>query len=78
MPSKKNHPDSSNRPKKNGIPQNCLKKKCNSMHQDLKLICFENSMAAKASEEDIIRACSIYNKTQKKIITLKIAQIYFN
>lgn len=78
MPAKKNHPESSDRPKKNRILRNSLKEKSNSNNTKLKLVCFENSVASKAREEDIIRACSVYNKTQKKIINLKIAQIYFN
>lgn len=78
MPSKKNHPYSFGRSKKNGISRNSSSKKCNITNANLKLVCFENSMASKAQDEDIIRACSLYNKTQEKIIKLKIAQIYFN
>ncbi len=78
MPSKKNHPDSSDGTKKNGISHNCSSKKCNMLNANLKLVCFENSIASKVKEEDIIRACSLYNKTQEKIIKIKIAQIYFN
>jgi len=78
MPNKKNHPDSSDRPKKNGISRNLSDKKGNISNANLKLVCFENSIASKARDEDIIRACSLYNKTQEKIIKLKIAQIYFN
>ncbi len=78
MPNKKNHPDSSNRPKKNRILRNSSSKRCNITNADLKLVCFENSIASKARDEDIIHACSLYNKTQEKIIKLKIAQIYFN
>ncbi len=78
MPSKKNHPDPSDGLKKNGISRNSSSKRCNKSNADLKLVCFENSIASKAQDEDIIRACSLYNKTQEKIIKLKIAQIYFN
>lgn len=78
MPSKKNYSNPSDRPKKNGIARHSSGKNLNNRNADLRLICFENSMAAKAQDEDIIRACSIYNKTQEKIIKLKIAQIYFN
>ena len=78
MPNKKNHPDSSGRSKKNGNSRNSSSKKCNMSNAHLKLVCFENSIASKAQEEDIIHACSLYNKTQEKIIKLKIAQIYFN
>ncbi|MCG2711767.1 MAG: hypothetical protein L6416_05535 [Candidatus Omnitrophica bacterium] len=77
MPGKKNQPDSSDRTKKNRIFHNSSCKRSN-MNNHLKPICFENSIASKARDEDIIRACSLYNKTQEKIIKLKIAQIYFN
>ncbi len=78
MPNKKNHSDDINKLKTNEISPNLSNKKCNMRNTNIKLVCFENSLAAKAKEEDIIRACSLYNKTQEKIIKLKIAQIYFN
>ncbi len=78
MPSKKSHPESSDQSKKNEILRNSTSKKFNANNTQLKLVCFENSIASKMREEDIIRACSIYNKTQEKIIKLKISQIYFN
>ncbi len=78
MPIKKYHPDSPDRRKKNGISRKSTSKKYNTLNTNLKLVCFENSIASKAQEEDIIRVCFIYNKTQEKIINLKIAQIYFN
>ncbi|MFH1092524.1 MAG: hypothetical protein V1739_00040 [Candidatus Omnitrophota bacterium] len=78
MPSKRNYSNSSDRSKKNRISCNSSNKRCTISNSTLKLICFENSIASKARDEDIIRACSIYNKTQGKIIKLKIAQIYFN
>ena len=78
MPNKKNQPNSPDGSKKGEFPHNSINHRCKAKSADLKPICFENSMAAKASEEDIIRACSLFNKTQTKIINFKIAQIYFN
>ena len=78
MPNKKNHSNDINKIKSTGISRNSSNKKCPTHNANTKLVCFENSLAAKATEEDIIQACSLYNKTQEKVIKLKIAQIYFN
>ena len=58
------------------IHNSSVKKKL--LNESLKLIHFENSLASKAKDADILRACSVYNKTRAKIINLKIGQIYFN
>lgn len=83
MPYKNNHPrpgDQSKKPKKKSSEKtfSYLSDKNKLFNQVLKLIRFENSLAVRVQEEDIIRACSLYNKTQEKIIRLKIAKIHFN
>jgi len=44
----------------------------------LKIISFENALASQVQDEDIVRACSLYNQTQEKIIKARIAKIHFN
>ena len=83
MSCKENHPEPKDRPKKfkkknyNKIFDD-LSEKSKLFGQVIKLIRFENSLAARVKEEDIVRACSLFNRTQEKIIRLKIAKIHFN
>ncbi|MBU1043740.1 MAG: hypothetical protein KJ915_04995 [Candidatus Omnitrophica bacterium] len=44
----------------------------------LKIVIFENSLAANASDSDIKRASFLFNNLQKKIIKTKIARINLN
>jgi len=53
------------------------KKKKNN-HKAVELIIFENSLASRVTDNDILRACSLYHQTQKKIIKSKVTQIFFN
>ncbi len=44
----------------------------------LKLVVFENSMAANPTDADIKRASFLFNNLQKKVIKTKIARIHLN
>jgi len=82
MPYKKDHQNNKNQPKRNKkknnkIPRN-FPKKNRLFNQLLKLVRFENLLASRVEDKDIIRACSLYNRTQEKIIKLRISRIYFN
>jgi hypothetical protein len=73
MSSDNSHPDHKNHKKK--LHRSDYKK---NFANTLKVVIFENSIAAHASDADMKRASFLFNTVQRKIIKTKITRIHLN
>lgn len=73
MPNNNSRPDQKNH-KKKSLRSDSKKNSANA----LKVVIFENSIAAHASDADIKRASFLFNNIQRKILKTKIARIHLN